>query len=156
MKPANNLASAAHVVDLAKAYGWPDRKVLRPGMSGFGEAVAAVQAAHALWGKAAASDMWHALGLPPPRPRSRPPGQPASDEASAQIASFIEERLERDAGFSVSSSELYGAYVVWCDDTDQPSVTPALFGRRLSQLGCPSRKDRGRMRYRGLRIRLER
>jgi hypothetical protein len=147
--------SARHLVDLAAAHGWQDGTRLRPGMQGFDAAVQAVGIARDLWGKAAGVALWNDLGLPPPRPLAGCGARQAGpdDAAARQVRAFAEEALEGGGTFSVSAADIWAAYVAWCDRHDEATVTTTMLGLRLGRLGYPSMKERGRRRYRGVRVR---
>jgi putative DNA primase/helicase len=71
------------------------------------------------------------------------------------IGRFIEECCEVGEGFRTPSSELYEAYKAWAEDVGVEVLSSQSFGRRLTELNFPTKRDTGAgkktMRY-GLKV----
>ena len=68
-------------------------------------------------------------------------------------ATFLEECCVFDKRAEASATELYRAYVRWCDDSGEHAETQTSFGSRLRERGLTSRKVHGRMVWSGIRLR---
>ena len=98
---------------------------------------------------------WRADGLNPPRKV-----QIATAAYRARedlVGRFLEECVTLDPEAEVGATNLYQAYVAYCNRMGEKARTQAEFGEEMARHSHPSERatagpNRGRMRYRGLRL----
>lgn len=65
---------------------------------------------------------------------------------------FFEERVAREDGSSVKTSELYDEYFSWCEVNSKQCLVQPMFFRQFNELGIQKAKIAGYMRYTGIRM----
>jgi hypothetical protein len=74
-------------------------------------------------------------------------------EPKSDVHRFFEERLEASGEDSLTSTELYEAYMQWCDDNGKAAFPHPRFVREVAELGVRRERIAKRTRYFGIRLR---
>ena len=93
---------------------------------------------------------WNSEGLKPPKSVDSATNTYRSE--SDIISGFLDECTYKVADISISSTELFQAYVEYCRNSNIPPGTKAIFGRRLTGLGFERFKTIGKIFYRGISL----
>jgi hypothetical protein len=84
-------------------------------------------------------------------PTVQGPARKGSADAS-HVAVFVQERLQKVTGSSLSSKELRAVYESWCAERGHPPLTVPKFAAELKALGYDKWKSSGLMRYRDMQL----
>lgn len=68
---------------------------------------------------------------------------------------YYEDRIIEDEGQSTTATELYDDYCAWCEDQGSNPMSQIPFGKQMSQRNIQKAKIAGRIRYKGIRLRVE-
>lgn len=93
---------------------------------------------------------WQRVGLQPP-PEVLAATQEYRDEMDT-LAAFIEECCVLDQFARAKSSDLYGAYRLWCERSGERASTQKAFSQRLAERGFTSTRIKGPVYWRGIGI----
>jgi hypothetical protein len=94
----------------------------------------------------------------PIKPRPPSIGLPQKDSLvqktnlPSHVPLFVQQRLERARGRSLSAKDLRAVYEAWCATHGYERVSPTKFAAELKRLGCGKWKSCGLMRYRDLQL----
>ncbi len=72
------------------------------------------------------------------------------------VERFFKERIDKKENSSVTSTELYEDYCIWCEDQDKEPLALPTFCREFGELGVLKAKIAGRVRHIGIALRLSR
>ena len=89
-----------------------------------------------------------------PAPAPAPTSAPINPLSGANpVEPFVAARCELGPDCRTLAGDLYGGYVAWCQENDQPPLSQRSFGMRLTDLGLErKRRGRGKHWWEGVRL----
>ena len=77
----------------------------------------------------------------------------ATDEYAKEMDSFVrffEDQCDMAAELKTGNKELFHNYLVWCQEEGEPPLNKTMFGKKLSEKGFVSYKDRSGRGWKGI------
>ncbi len=70
----------------------------------------------------------------------------------SDVERFYKEAVETENGSTVSATQLYEEYCIWCEDQKKEPLAHPTFGREFQELGVQKARVAGRIRYVGISL----